>query len=105
MRSLVGTLNAMTKAHPGWTLVGVILVAGAFVLPSLHHVFDHHSVGDAGDSCPVCLLLKLNVLALPLVVALAMARRNVTLLTAEIILLPAAAVVLRSFARGPPLSH
>ncbi len=65
MRRLAVRISTLTKRHPWLAAVGVMLLAGALFLPSLHHLVIHHGHDLAEGDCPVCLLLNLNFLALP----------------------------------------
>ena len=105
MRRLADRISALSERHPGMATVGVLLLAGALFLPSLHHLVIAHDVGADDDECPVCLLLNLNFLALPVVFALELARRVAGLPAAADGAGPAPALVGFAVARGPPFSN
>ncbi len=105
VRLLVRHINAFHGAHPGWTLVGVLLVVAGLSLPALHHLGDCHITGPAGEPCSFCLLLNLTGLAVPMVLVLDLARRLVATLVAEADATPRGLATLLLEPRGPPLSY
>lgn len=104
VRLLVHHINAFHGTHPGWTLVGVLLVVAGLSLPALHHLDGCHITGPAGEPCSFCLLLHLTFLAVPTVLVLDLARRLVATLVAVADAAPSGLAVLLHVARGPPLS-
>ena len=104
MRPLVRHFNLLCKTHPGWTLVGLLLVTGMLCLPALHHLGDCPDASLAGDDCALCLLLNLTFLAVPAVLVWSLARQVASLLGAESGRAPTATATRHHDARGPPLS-
>jgi len=105
MRQLAHRISTLMKRRPWLAATGIVLLAGALFLPSLHHLADHHDAGADGGDCPVCLLLNLNFLALPVLFTLEPARRAKALLAVVTVAAPAAAAVRMPGARAPPLSN
>ena len=54
--------QSLLAARPWLAGVVVLVLAGAFFLPALHHLVDHHD-GDSGTSCPICILAAAGVVA------------------------------------------
>jgi len=104
MRLLVAGIESTAKRHP-W-LVGclVLVLAGALFVPSLHHLADHHHDTAPDGDCPLCLLLNLNFLALPICFALDLARRIGALVSGIFRPDPASVLLRIPGARAPPLS-
>ena len=105
VRLLVRHINAFHGAHPGWTLVGVLLVVAGLSLPALHHLGDCHITGPAGEPCSFCLLLNLTFLAVPTVLVLDLARRLAAILAADAEAASSGLATLLPAPRGPPLSY
>ncbi len=105
MRLLAVRIQESATRHPWLALCGVLLLSGAFFLPSLHHLGSHQHDGATGDGCPICLLLNLNFLALPISFALVLARRVGIFVLDVIGLRPVTALVQTPGARAPPLSN
>jgi len=105
MRHLADRISTLTERQPWLAAVGVLLLAGALFLPSLHHLVISHDGGADEDHCPVCLLLSHNFLALPVLFALDLARRALALMAPVAGVGPASAVAGSAAPRAPPLSN
>lgn len=105
MRLLVRHIKALHRIHPGWTLVGVLLVVAGLSLPAMHHLGNCHTAGPAGEPCSFCLLLNLTFLAVPTVLVLDLARRLVAILVAVAEAAAGGLATLLHAPRGPPLSY
>ncbi len=93
-----------SDAPPLWGVVGVLILSGVLLLPSLHHLPGHDGGADSDETCALCLLLELSFLAVPVLLGALLTYLVVALLDADLGAIPMVVSRGTSGARGPPLS-
>jgi len=75
MRKIASYISTFISAHPRWAMAAAVLLISGLYLPALGHQTTHQ---DFEKHCPICAMLSLVFLFLPVALTLLLVRRTVS---------------------------